>query len=132
MESLKGIERFPNIRNLELFKCRKLISLETIEVAVSLRKLRLGRCPGVSELAPISRLTELRELEMESCGEIQSLKPVAKCKKLRRLQVAGETTILDGDLGFLLKLPDLKEILLRNRKHYSHTGDELERKSPTS
>lgn len=132
LESLKGIERFPNIRDLELFRCRKLTSLETIEVAASLRKLRLGQCPGVSELSPISRLTELRTLEMESCREIQSLKPIANCKKLRRLQVAGETTILDGDLRFLFKLPDLKEILLRHRKHYSHTDDELERNIPAS
>jgi hypothetical protein len=52
--------------------------------------------------------------------------PISKCRKLERLQIAGNTTVLDGDLGSLMSLLRLKEVLLAQRKHYTHTAEQLE------
>ncbi len=130
LESLNGVERFPDIKCLNLFRCRKLVSLDAIASATSIQKLSICRCPGVFDLSPIAKLTELKELEIEDCRDIQSLAPVSKCNKLELLQIAGNTTVLDGDFSNLKKLPDLKRVLLTQRKHYSHTASELE-KSPS-
>jgi hypothetical protein len=82
-------------------------------------------CPGLLDLSPIGHLAELRKLTIEDCHELKSLSPISKCKKLEFLQIAGNTVVLDGDLSSLNRLPKLKKILLADRKHYSHTADEL-------
>jgi hypothetical protein len=127
LESLSGIERFPSIRELNLFRCRRLDSLNEIKPATSIQQLRISQCANIKDLSPVAHLTELRELEIENCPEIDSIVPIAKCHKLQRLQIAGKTTILNGDFSSLSKLPNLKKVLLANRKHYSHTGEELVR-----
>ena len=126
LESLAGIERFPKLNRLGLHQCRNLKSLDPISSSTSMKRLRFSRCPGIHDLSPVAHLTELRELEIEDCHEIQSLTPIAGCKKLERLQVAGNTTIIDGDFSSLFRLRKLKEVLIRNRKHYSHSDTELE------
>jgi Leucine-rich repeat (LRR) protein len=128
LESLIGIEQFPNLKWLDLFRCRKLESLDAIVSATSVEKLSISRCPGILDLTPIAKLTELKELEIEDCRDIQSLAPVSKCKKLELLQIAGNTTVLDGDFTSLKILPQLRRVLLAHGKHYSHTANELEQR----
>lgn len=125
--SLCGIDRFPAIDQLRLFSCRKLSSLDAISSAKPLTRLRIDRCSRIRDLSPLSDLTELREFEVEDCGEILSLLPIAKCRKLESLQVAGNTTVLDGDFKKLKTLPHLKRVLLAQRKHYTLTAEDLER-----
>lgn len=127
LERLTGIERFPNINHLHLYNCRKLESLEAIASSISIQELRISRCPAILDISAVAHLAELRKLEIEDCRDIKSLDPVAECKKLKRLQIAGNTTVLDGDFTPLTKLPNLKEVLLAKRKHYSHTAEELEK-----
>jgi Leucine-rich repeat (LRR) protein len=128
LENLIGIERFPNINRLDLFRCRKLASLNAIASSTFIRELKIGRCKGIQDLSPISHLTQLRELDIEDNYEIKSVAPIAKCKKLETLRIAGNTTVLDGNLGCLKQLPNLTRVLLAPRKHYSHTDDELTKK----
>jgi Leucine-rich repeat (LRR) protein len=130
LKSLTGLEQFQKINQLCLYKCPKLDSLDAIAPITSIQKLSLGRCPSILDISPVAKLTELKELGIEDCRDIQSLAPVAKCKKLELLQIAGNTTVLDGDFTALTKLSNLKRVLLAQRKHYSHTANELEK--PTS
>jgi len=127
LESLTGLEQVQNITQLCLYKCPKLGALDAVVSAASIQKLSLGRCPSILDLSSVAKLTELKELEIEDCRDIQSLAPVAKCRKLEMLQIAGNTTVLDGDFTALTKLPNLKRVLLAQRKHYSHTANELEK-----
>jgi len=128
LESLIGITQFPNLKWLDLFRCRKLESLDAIASATSVEKLSIGRCPDILDLTPIAKLTELKELEIEDCRDIQSLAPVSKCKRLESLQIAGNTTVLDGDFTSLRKLTNLRRVLLAHRKHYLLTANELEKR----
>jgi Leucine-rich repeat (LRR) protein len=127
LENLIGLERFPNITELRLFKCPKLKTLDAIKSAKFIQKLSIARCPNFRNLSPVAHLSRLTDLEIEDCREIESLKPVAKCKKLQLLQIAGNTTVIDGDFTDLSKLPSLKRVLLAERKHYSHKGSQLEK-----
>jgi Leucine-rich repeat (LRR) protein len=128
MDSLRGLNRFPNVQALGLFKCHKVASLVELATCKALLKLELDKCPNIFDLTPVSNLKELRELIIEDCGEIQSLAPVANCKNLELLQISGNTNVLDGDLSGLLRLPKLKRVLLAEKKHYSHIADDLERR----
>jgi hypothetical protein len=127
LESLDGIARFPNVRRLQLYKCRGLKSLDEIESAASIQELKLSLCPSIRDWSPISHLSELRVLEIDDCRFIDSVVPFTKCRKLERLQIAGNTTILNGDLSSLASLPSLRTVLLARRKHYSHSAEELEK-----
>lgn len=87
---------------------------------------RISDCANIRDWSPISGLRELKVLEIENCHDIDSVVPIAKCRKLERLQIAGNTTILNGDLSSLTTLPNLRTVLLARRKHYSHSDEELE------
>lgn len=128
LQSLVGIERFPSVKTLHLYRCRNLKSLEALADSSSIQVLHLDQCSGVDDLSPIARLRGLRILEIKDCHTIRSVAPLAKCKKLQRLQIAGNTIVADGDLSPLRKLAELKDVLLAHRKHYSHRAEELERK----
>jgi hypothetical protein len=128
--SLSGIERFPNIERIDIFRCRHMRSLKSIKPARLIRTLTIDQCPNIKDLSPLSYLTELTTLEIENCRDIQSLKPLVRCGKLKRLQIAGNTTVIDGNLSPLMKLSRLKEVLLAKRKHYSHSDEELSRRKP--
>jgi hypothetical protein len=104
-----------------------LNALDAVKSLRSIKKLSIACCPNFRNLSPVAHLTRLAELEIEDCREIESLKPVAKCKELELLQIAGNTTVVDGDFSDLTKLPKLKRVLLAERKHYSHNGIQLEK-----
>ena len=124
---LTGIERFPSLKSLHLYQCRKLNRLDALANAQSIQTIRLSHCSALNDLSAIAQLHELRVLEIESCHTISSVAPLAQCKKLQRLQIAGDTVVADGDFSLLRKLEELKEVLLANKKHYSHTAEELQR-----
>jgi hypothetical protein len=128
LQSLVGIESFPSVRTLDLYRCRNLKSLAALATSPSIQTLHLSQCPGIDDLSPIARLRELRILEIEHCHRIRSVAPLAQCKKLKRLQIAGNTTVADGDFSPLENLAELKDVLLAHRKHYSHRAEELEGK----
>jgi hypothetical protein len=125
LETLSGIDRFPHLSRLRLFRCSKLRSLGAITASISIQKLRIDRCPNILDLSPISYLSELKELEIEDCADIASVAPIAECRNLELLQIAGNTTVLDGDFSNLCKLPKLKRVLIARRKHYTHLPDDL-------
>ncbi len=128
LQSLVGIERFPSLKRLHLYRCRNLKSLEDLADSSCIQVLHLAQCSGVDDLSPIARLRGLRILEIEDCHTIRSVAPLAQCKTIQRLQIAGNTIVADGDFSPLRNLAELKDVLLAHRKHYSHRAEELERK----
>jgi Leucine-rich repeat (LRR) protein len=126
LESLVGLESFPNVQMLKLHSCRKLASLDAIASTGELMTVRFEKCPRIGRLAFVATLARLKELEIEDCGNIQSLAPLTTCKNLERLQVAGNTNIIDGDFRRLQDLAKLKDVLLVARPHYSHLAEQLE------
>jgi hypothetical protein len=127
LQSLAGIERFPSLKRLHLFRCRNLNRLDALPNAQSIREIQLSHCPSVNDLSEIAKLRDLRILEIQSCGAINSVAPLARCKKLQRLQISGNTVAADRDLSPLKNCKGLKEVLLAHKKYYSHTAEELER-----
>lgn len=121
LKELCGVDRFPNIRRLHLHRCPNLQHLAALSASSSIQELRVSHCPNVVDWVTVASLRELRVLEIEDCGEIDSIVPFTKCRRLEQLQIAGNTTILNGDLSSLATLPNLKRVLLAHRKHYSHS-----------
>lgn len=127
LKSLIGLDRFSNLKNLDLYRCRNLSSVASLCVVPRLRGLQLAQCKSIADLSPVGALGELRELLIEDCGQIQSVKPIAECRNLESLQIAGDTVVQDGDLSGLQNLQCLRRVLIAHRKHYSHRDYELQK-----
>ncbi len=67
----------------------------------------------------IGGLNTLKELTLENMKitDIGFLDPL---KLLERLFLTEGTRVNDGDLTVLLTLPNLKDVIFCNRRHYSH------------
>lgn len=126
LTSLKGLESFHSLTQLELLMCLNLSNISGLISGTKLRRLELHKCRGVSELNPVSALKNLKELILEDCGELASIVPVTGCSNLEILQIAGSSYFLDGDLNSLRKLKNLKSLLLVGKKHYNPKVSVLE------
>lgn len=141
LQSLKGIENFKLLQELELRLCTKLIDIKDLTNLKELKELKINTCNKLSNLqgmeglenlkkmsfadfkngidiSPLSELHNLEELYFLYEGKIKSLKPIQGLKKLRVVQLIGQTNVLDGDLTPLIGLEEV--IVGRYRKHYFH------------
>jgi protein phosphatase 1 regulatory subunit 7 len=125
-----------------------IASLAGIEPMEDLRDLLIGYAPKLESLDSLAHHDSIREIEFETVKHIKSYEPIAKIQRLRRLMlfkcapmsnltwIVGmkhldfftfvDTNVVDGDLSPLLKLPRLRSVGTLDKKHYSHTEDELE------
>jgi len=147
LRSLHHIERLQTLRELHLVQCRRLESLEGIE-QTHIEELWLDYLPRIHSIAPLTKLSTLRKLEISSCKQIEDLERIAESSSLETLWImTGReipslaflcsmenlrdfrtfgTKIVDGNLGLLLALPKLEQVVIhRHMRHYSHTEEQL-------
>ncbi len=126
-KSIKGISNLKKIKILYLMRFTKLESLEGLEGLENVEDFVLDTCKKVINIDQISGLKNVKTMRLDNLGEIESLKPLQGLDNLEELYFAESTNIKDGDLSVLLTLPRLKKVLFVDRKHYSHSNDELEK-----
>jgi hypothetical protein len=119
LKSLKGIDKLINLRSVDLFKCNQLETLESVDRLEILEELDVQNCKKLNNLNQLSNLISLKTLFIEDCGEIQSLKPLQNSINLIKVWIGGNTTLIDGDIEVVIKLPKLKELSFVNKKHYN-------------
>lgn len=123
--NLYGLKPLTGLRFLRLANLRQLTSLEGIECLTELENLTVDTCRKISSIGEIVSLTSLRTVDIDNDGDIASIKPMEKLDKLERVGFVESTNVLDGDLTPFLRLRHLSRISFQNRKHYSHTREEL-------
>jgi len=57
-------------------------------------------------------------VSVSDCGTIESFKPLGRLHRLEELHAWGTTVVADGDLTPVAQLPMLREVRMRNRRHY--------------
>jgi hypothetical protein len=118
LESLDGIEAL----DLRMFRLQGAARLRDISALTesrdTLTELWLEEAGGVETLDVIAQLQNLRHLHIGNCGPIESFAPLATLRQLERLYAWGTTQATDGDLTPLVTLPELREIRMRDRRHY--------------
>jgi internalin A len=126
LTSLRGIEAFRRLEELRLLDLRVLSDLDPIVgVSETLRSLEFNTCRKIDRLDALRPLRNLTRLHVLNCGDIESLAPVLGLP-LEALLFYESTNIRDGDLGVLLKLPELTDTSFANRRHYSNTREEIQ------
>lgn len=123
--NLQGLRTLSKLRSLRIAGFRPLSSLEGIDTLASLENLLIQTCRKFSKIDEVAFLANLQFFNLDNCGDIVSLNPLRKLDNLNRLGFPVSTNILDGDMTLLLELKNLTYVSFRNRKHYTHTREEL-------
>jgi Leucine-rich repeat (LRR) protein len=120
IETLAGVEHFPELERLSLDFVKHLETLEPLGACRMLRYLSIDDAKNLKQIDPVAHLVNLQELCLKRCPEVDSLKPVKGFGALEYVGLLETTNIQDGDLSVLLTLPNLKHASFVDRKHYSH------------
>jgi hypothetical protein len=121
IRSFAPITALTQLTCLSLEVCHSLENLDGIEALQNLRCLHLCETHKVTSLDCLAPLEKLEVLAVSDGREIESVAPLKDMKNLKALWIAGaKTTIIDGDLTPLTRLPNLAMLNLGNRRHYSH------------
>ncbi len=124
ISSLKGIEKLRKLKKLEINYFSKLSSLDGIQHLPNLIDLKLNSCKHITNLELLAETPQLKRLHIDKIGNIQNIKPLSALQNLEWLGIF-EFKIEDGDMTPLFELHQLKELLFINRKHYSHTKEQI-------
>jgi len=125
LESLVGVESLKGLRILDLVGCPKLALLAGIETCKDLQVVELENCKKVVDVSGLGELSSLRDVVLTDCGKIESLQALANCRFLESLSFAGDTNVEDGELAPLLDIPALKNMWFVDKRHYTHSRDQV-------
>ncbi len=109
----------PRLQRLELNLCRAPLNLAELGQFPSLEYLEMDGCTRQGTLEGLENCLKLRELALNNCGSIENLQPLRECRELTILGLSGSTDISDGDIAALEDLPNLRQVLFDNRRHYN-------------
>lgn len=119
---LRSLAGLAELGRLESVKVALAPSLSVIDEVTALdgtlQELEFEACPGLQAVDPVGALLKLRVHGVSDCGDIASFAPLRSLQELSVLYAWGSTRVVDGDLSPLGYLPKLREIRMRNRKHY--------------
>ena len=76
-------------------------------------------------LESLRELLSLRYLGIGECGDLPSATELQTLIALEVLSAWGSTCFVDGDLSVLTRLPALREVRMRNRRHYRPAVTEI-------
>lgn len=125
IKSLSGIEELSSLSILDLADCPKLEDLSGIDKCQQIEIVEIENCKRVYDIAILSELKNLKEIVLTDCGAVKSLRPLAHSQSLESITFIGGTTIEDGDLTSLLDIPTLKKMWFANKRHYTHTREQV-------
>lgn len=133
ISSLEGIQNLTKLAKVDLTGCSNLQTIDSIELLENLESLRLDFCKRVDDLEPIASLIKLKSLSLNSIGEVPTIEFFFGLSRLEELFFTDSTNILDGNLNvlrFLNEKRNLKKVIYKKRRHYSHKPEELGYKVP--
>jgi len=126
--SLEDIGQLKNLLILKINGAKNLKDLGDIEELQYLQHFTIHGAKKLEDLTPIMYLKNLKVLNLDTLGSIPSIRFVETLKNLEEFYMTESTNVEDGDLSVLDHLRKrhmLKKVGFANRKHYSHTREQL-------
>ncbi len=121
LHSLDGIEKSPNIKDVELSYNRSLADISALyKVAGSLRALSVEACGKIQDFSVLHALTNLEHLHLDGSTSLPDLSFLANMPHLKTFSTT--MPITDGDLRPCLAIPYAS---VRNRKHNNMNDSDL-------
>lgn len=124
--SLRGIEKFRNLKKIEIYNAPKLESIcELVSLSNTLEDVQFERCKKIQDFESLYNLTSIKRLLMLDSGEIKSLSFIKNLTNLEFLSFGG-TNILDGNLSYC---EGINYVGFDDKKHYSHKFEYFNKKN---
>ena len=121
IQSLNGIEKFPQLSSLVLYNNRRLSDISALaNVSNSLKTFAIESSFRVSDFTVLSQLVNLEHLHLYGHNTIPNLQFLNNMKKLKTFCFT--MNVEDGDLTLCKKLP---YVSCKNRRHYNLRDDDL-------
>ncbi|OXB03264.1 leucine-rich repeat domain-containing protein [Flavobacterium pectinovorum] len=118
IQSIEGIEKLP-IEELSLVRNTYLKDIQTLKQLTFLKELSIEKCKFLTDFSFLGN-TSIKELFIDDLNSIKFISSMISLEKINFWNCK------DGDMTPLLELKSLKEInFYPNRKHYSHTIEEI-------
>jgi len=125
LRTLNGIENLNELASIDLFRCPNLTTLKNIGQCKKLISLEIENCKNIHGISPIEDNKHLVRLAINNCGNIFTLKNLEHHDDLEEIIFIESTNIVDGNLSFFYKLPQLKNTRFADRKHYTIKRDDI-------
>lgn len=124
LTSIEGIGRFGRLTRLELAYLTKLESVAALEELADGRLdfLHCDVCKKIRDHGSVTKVPSLRVVRFNGGGEIPSIGFLDDLPHLEEFRFV-DTNVIDGDLRPLLRL---KSVGFFNKKHYSHTPEQVD------
>jgi hypothetical protein len=124
--SLEGIQSQEQLKKLTFHRCSKLVSIDAIAGLAqgNLQQISFERCPKIQNIEILGRLARVTTIDLQYCPDLRSLDFLNGCQQLEAFGFFG-TKLVDGNLTPLLSLPKLSFAGISDKRHFSHTQDEL-------
>lgn len=117
IETLKGIERYGNLKILDIYSASKLLSLSAlIRASSKMEEIEIEKCKKVTDFEILGAVHSLRRIRISESGEIKSLAFVTQLPKLEFISFWG-ANVLDGNLEYC---SEIGYVGFDNKRHYSH------------
>jgi hypothetical protein len=124
-KDFQGIDRFKNLKRLELHYCLKLENDNGIKsLKNTLQHLHINQSKKFEHSSELYQLKKLKVLCLNSCAPIASLKFLKHFPKLLDFRFV-DTNILDGDLTPILEHPTIRTVGFLNKRHFNYTDEKL-------
>lgn len=121
IESLEGIQRFPILNRLSIFRATKLSNIDALAVNLGLKVIEFDTCKKIEDYDVLGRLDNLRRLLIANSAPVQSLAFVKNLDNLEFLSFVG-TNVSDGDISPAI---GISYVGFDDKPHYSHTFKEV-------
>jgi len=109
--SASFIPNTSHLKELSLYMCKKLESIEALSFCANLQVLDLGGCKNLLTVEPLGHCTSLERLSVADCKEILTVDVFRNLQKLNHLDVSGCYKV--KDLMVLVELPKLQKLKLK-------------------
>lgn len=124
IDRLAGIGSFPILEELTVYKASHLADISALkDVKNTLKVLEFDSCKRISDYDTLGKISALKRLILVNSSDIPSLSFVKRLVDLEFLSFVG-TRVIDGDLSPTI---GIKYVGFDNKRHYSHTFEEVNR-----
>ncbi len=122
--TLQGIERFSNLKILEIFSAPKLQTIASLQaLSNSLEEIQVEQCKNINDFEILEKVQSLKKIIISNSGEIKTLSFVKELPQLEFISFWG-TNVIDGNIKHC---EGINYVGFDNKKHYTHKLEEFKK-----
>lgn len=125
IKNFDGIEKFRNLKRLELHYCTKLENDKGLsQLNNNLEFLHINLSKKFKFSDELLKLKKLKVLCLNACGSLDNLDFLKNFPNLIDFRFV-DTNVLDGNLNHILEHPTIRTVGFLDKKHYNYKSEKI-------